>query len=377
MTADSLGFDSERQRVAREMFDVRLRFGVVRSAAYATAVLAFLLLGGSVALRDAVSGGSPWLSLLLYFSVVYVAFWALSLPFGIVGHRLSKRYELSRQGWRGWLADEAKGLGMGYGFGAVAVEVLYGLLAASPGLWCLAAWLLSLGVSFAAGILAPVLFTRMFYKVEPLSDPDLEARLRALAHRAGIRVLGVFVLKTSPKTSVSNAGLTGAGRTRRIVVTDTLLQTHTKDEIETILAHELGHQIHHDPAAGFMEFAVATLVLLLALWALLPWAAGALGLRGIADPAGMPAILLLGGVVGFILGPAEAALSRRREARADRVAIELTGKPDAFASAMVKLHDGNLSLARPPRLFEIVSMSHPAAWRRVALARAFPERALK
>ncbi len=377
MTADSFGFDVERQRVAREVFTLRLRFGLLRTAVFAVGVFLFLILGGSAALRDVTAAGSAWLSLFLYFTALYLALQAASTPFDVYGYRLQVRYGLSRQGWRGWVLDEAKGLAIGYPLARVAVEVLYGLLATSPAWWWLAAWLLALLVSFVAGVIAPVVFTRIFYRVTPLEDAELEARIRALAHKAGIRLLGVYVMQTSPKTSVTNAGLAGAGRTRRIVLTDTLLRTHTKDEIETVLAHEIGHEMHHDPALGFAEFVVTALVTVLVLWAFLPWAVGALGLRGIADPAGLPVLMLLAGAIGVAMGPVQATLSRRREAAADRTALELTGKPDAFASAMVKLHDGNLSLARPPRLFEIVSMGHPAPWRRVAGARAFPGRALK
>jgi STE24 endopeptidase len=377
MTSDSSGFDVERQRVAREVFTLRMRIGVLRTAVFAAAVFLFLVLGGSRALRDATAGGSPWVSVVSYVTVLYLALWVADLPFSANGHRLDRRYGLSRQAWRGWALDDLKSLALGFGFTLVAVEVLYGLLRATPAWWWLTAWLLAVAVSLAAGIVAPVLLVRIFYKVTPLADADLEARLRALAQRAGIRVLGVYVVRTSAKSSRSNAALAGAGRTRRIVLTDTLLQSHTPDEIETILAHELAHQKHRDPAVGFAEFALTTLATLAVLGALLPWAVGPLSLDGVADPAGLPALMLLAATLGFLFGPAEAALSRRREARADRAALELTGKPDAFASAMVKLHDANLSLARPPRLVELLAMSHPAAWRRVAGARAFRGRALK
>lgn len=377
MTADSYGFDTERQRLARERFSVQLRLGILRTAVFAPAIILFLALGGSAALRNLTAGGEPWLSLLLYFTVLYAALWAADLPFSALDHRIERRYALSRQGWRGWAFDGLKGFGMGYGFTLVAVEVLYWLLRSMPAFWWLVAWALVLAVSLVASVIAPVVLVRMYYRLSRLEDPDLEARLRALAERAGVRVLGVFVIRTSSKTARSNAALAGAGRTRRIVLTDTLLATHTRDEVETILAHELAHQRHRDPLIGFVESALASFTSLLVLSLLLPITAALLGLQGIADVAGLPAMVLLGGAIGLVLGPVEALRSRQREARADRTALELTGKPEAFASAMVKLHDANLSLAHPPRLLELLVMTHPAAWRRVATARAFPGRALK
>ena len=376
MAVDSLGFDVERQRLARELFDTRFRLGIAQSIGFGTAALLFLLLGGSAALRSLVSDG-VWWTVFAYFTAVYVAFWLAAFPFSVYGHGIEARYGLSRQGWKGWALDDLKSLAFGYGFTLVAVEVLYWLLRELPSIWWIIAWALGIGVSLVASVVAPVLFIRMFYKSIRLDNPELESRLRALADRAGIRVLGVHVLQSSVKSARSNAALAGAGRTRRIVLTDTLLKTHTPDEVETILAHELAHQKHRDPAIGLSEFVITSLLSLAILQAVLPWATGLLGLRGIADIAGLPILMVTSGAIAFVLGPVERALSRRREARADRTAIEISGKPGAFASAMVKLHDENLSLARPSRLVELFAMTHPAAWRRVSAARAFQGRALK
>lgn len=376
LAADSFGFDAERQRLARELFTTRLRLGIARSAGFGLAILAFLLSGASAALRDW-AGDGPWWTVFAYFTVLYFALWIAGLPFSIVSHRLEVRYGLSRQSWRGWALDDAKSLAIGYGLTLVAVEVLYWLLREFPAIWWVIVWVLGIGVSVAASIIAPVVFLRIFYKSNRLDNPELEARLKALAERAGLRVLGVHVVQSSVKSSRSNAALAGAGRTRRIVLTDTLLKTHGPDEIETILAHELAHQKHRDPAVGFATFILTSLVSLAALQAILPWAVDLLGFGGIADMAGLPILMLATGILSLAFDPIERALSRWREFRADRTALEITGKPEAFASAMVKLHDTNLSLARPPRFIELLLMTHPAAWRRVSAAREFPGRALK
>ncbi len=376
MAGDPFGFDAERQRLAGKLFTTRLRLGVARSAGFGIAILVFLLSGASTALRDR-AGDGTWWTVSVYFTVLYFALWLAGLPFSVISHRLEVRYGLSRQSWRGWALDDAKSLAIGYGLTLVAVEVLYWVLRAFPATWWIIVWVLGLGVSVAASVVAPVLFLRIFYNSNRLEDPELEARLRALAEHAGMRVLSVHVVQSSVKSSRSNAALAGAGRTRRIVLTDTLLRTHGPDEIETILAHELAHQKHRDPAIGFGIFVVTSLVSLAVLQAVLPWAVSLLDLRGIADVAGLPVLMLATGILSLAFDPLERALSRWRESRADRTALEITGKPEAFASAMVKLHDANLSLARPPRLIEFLLMTHPAAWRRISSARAFPGRALK
>lgn len=377
MAVDAWGFDVERQRLARTLFTTRFRIGIVRSAAFAAGVTLFLLLGGSAVLRDLVGGGSPWVAVFAYFTVLYVALDLAALPFAAHGHVLETRFGLARQGWRGWALDELKSTAIGYALTLVAVEGLYWLLRDVPALWSLGAWAAGLGITAVAGVIAPVVLLPLFYKVTPLQDPALTSHLRALAERAGVPVLGVFVVRASAKTTRSNAALAGAGRTRRILLTDTLLATHTQGEIEAVLAHELAHQKHRDFLAGVAESASTSLVGLAVLQAVLPWAASLIGLQGIADPAGMPILMLGAGAVSLAFGPIERSLSRRREARADGFALAMAGDPPAFASAMVRLHDENLSWAEPPRWLESLLLSHPAGWRRVAAARASPGRALK
>jgi len=377
VAGDAWGFDVERQRLARALFTTRFRIGLVRSAVFAAGVGLFLLLGGSATLRDFAESGSPWLTVFAYFTVLYVALDLAALPFAAHGHALETRFGLARQGWRGWALDALKSTAIGYALTLVAVEGLYWLLRDLPALWWFAAWGAGLVITAVAGVIAPVVLLPLFYKVAPLADPVLAARLRALAERARVPFLGVYVVQASAKTRRANAALAGAGRTRRILLTDTLLATHTPDEIEAVLAHEIAHQKHRDFLAGFAESAATSLVSLAVLQAVLPWAASALGLRGIADAAGMPILMLGAGVLSLAFGPIERALSRRREARADRFALAMAGDPSAFASAMVRLHDENLSWAEPPRWLESLLLSHPAGWRRVAAARASPGRALK
>ena len=377
MVADAWGVDVERQRLARALFTTRFRIGLVRSAVFAAGVGLFLLLGGSAALRDLAGGGSPWTTVFAYFTVLYVALDLAALPFAAHGHALETRFGLARQGWRGWALDALKSTAIGYALTLVAVEGLYWLLRDLPALWWFAAWGAGLVITALAGVIAPVVLLPLFYKVAPLADPVLAARLRALAERARVPFLGVYVVQASAKTRRANAALAGAGRTRRILLTDTLLATHTPDEIEAVLAHELAHQKHRDFLAGFAESAATSLAGLAVLQAVLPWAASALDLRGIEDPAGMPILMLGAGALSLAFGPIERALSRRREARADRFALAMAGDPPAFASAMVRLHHENLSWAEPPRWLESLVLSHPAGWQRVAAARASPGRALK
>src|SRR3989441_3892986 len=148
-----------------------------------------------------------------------------------------------------------------------------------------------------------------------------------------MRVLGVHVVQSSVKSSRSNAALAGAGRTRRIVLTDTLLKTHGPDEIETILAHELAHQKHRDPAVGFGTFILTSFVSLAVLQAVLPWAVGVLGLHGIADVAGLPGLMVAPGVLSPAVDPLARGPSPGGGARGGRPPPQVTGEPGGGAGA--------------------------------------------
>ena len=191
-----------------------------------------------------------------------------------------------------------------------------------------------------------------------------------MAEAHGVPVVGVFEMKASAKTRRQNAALAGFSRTRRIIVTDTMLADFTADEVETVLAHELAHERHGDSWRGMTLGAATSLVAFAVVGFAFPPAAASLGFESITDIATLPILMLLGAAVSIPFGPLEHAFTRRWEARADSFALDATGKRDAFARAMVKLHDRNLSVANPHRLVETVWYSHPSGRRRVEHARA-------
>ena len=182
--------------------------------------------------------------------------------------------------------------------------------------------------------------------------------------------LGVFELRASTKTRRSNAAVMGFGRTRRVLVTDTLLRGFSPDEVETVLAHELAHQKYRDPIRGFLSDSGFTLFVL----ALVAWAYSAtiptVGIRTLGDMAGLPYLAALLALFSLPLRPLELYASRTREARADRFALALTRDAEHFITAMVKLHDRNLGIANPAAWETWLFYSHPSGRDRVEMARA-------
>jgi STE24 endopeptidase len=284
---------------------------------------------------------------------------------------IERRYGLSAVTLRVWTVDHLKSLGLTTAVGVGAAEVVYFTLTRWPRGWWLASSVMFIIAVIVLARITPVLLLPMFYRFKPLDRATLRARLESLSARAGVAVLGVYEWGLGEKTQRANAALVGTGRSRRILLSDTLLAQYTEDEIEVILAHELGHHAHRDIRNGLLleallivaSFALAALALEL-LWF-------RLGLSGIADVAGLPLLLMTGGAVSLIATPALNALSRRNEHRADRFALKLTERPDAFVSAMRRLAAQNLAEARPSTTTLWLFHTHPPFEQRIQAARAF------
>ncbi len=329
----------------------------------------FLGLGLSWGLADLARGiaPNPWATVGIYFIVAHGAVALLRLPVGLWHERREREYGLSVRSWASWGWDEAKGYLLSLGFGLLAVEAFFWAVRNFPQWWWLVVWALALMVTFIMGYIGPIILFPLFYRFKPLDDGDLVARLRALAERAGAPVIGVYRMEAGVKTRRATGALAGLGRTRRIIVSDTLLEDYAPDEAEAVLAHELGHHVHGDGLRSTVFNAVIGLGLLALVYVLLGRLSAYLRLEP-SDVAVLPLVLLLVGLLQLALSPLGNYLSRRREAAADLFAVRLTGKPEAFASSMVKIHDRNLSDATPHPLVEALFYTHPAGRHRVEAA---------
>ena len=268
------------------------------------------------------------------------------------------------------MIDQLKGLAVRLPLSLLLLELLYLALRVTGDLW----WLWAAGGMLIFTVLlsnlAPILIMPLFNKYVPLGEEhrELADRLLELARRANTRVRGVFKFDMSRRTKAANAALTGIGNTRRIVLGDTLINEFSTDEIETVLAHELGHHVHRDiPFLIAFGMLSTTLSLYLASLAL-DWAVGYFGFTGSADIAAFPALGLIFGAYGLITMPLENAISRWRENMADDYALESTGKKEAFASAFTRLANQNLGEVDPEKWVVWLFYSHPPLGERIAKA---------
>lgn len=363
--------DPDRQARARAYAAIRHRLFFVDLGVGLFYLSAWLFTGLAAWLARSLPG--PWpVALALHIAVAGGLFGLATAPLSYYsGYVLSKRYGLSVQTRPSWLADRAKSAGIGFGLGLVVVEAVYWLIATYPAAWWLPAAGMMLVFTVGLAMLAPVVILPLFYRLSPIGDAELVERIRRLAGRAGTRIRGVYQMRLSEKSTTANAMLMGLGQTRRVVLTDTLIDRYTPAEIEVVLAHELGHHVHRDLVKGVVTSAASTLIAFWLADRLLAGAVGLFGLAGPADPAGLPVVVFALGAVGIGLGPVANVLSRRWETVADRFALDLTRDPAAFRTLMLKLADQNLAEIAPPRWVEIMFHDHPPIARRLALAEAW------
>lgn len=291
------------------------------------------------------------------------------------GFVLERRYGLSTETAGHWLKDRVKALSIGSLVAACALAFMYAAIEWSPQRWWIAAAIGLFAFAVLLAKLGPVLLLPLFFRFTPLDREPLRQRLMALAARAGTRVVGAYEWRVSDRTRKVNAALTGLGATRRVLVSDTLLSgEYSDDEIEVILAHELGHHVHGDIWKGILFEAVLGLVGLYTAHRLLTAAGPAFGLRGLSDPAGVPLLLIVMGVLSRLLVPIENALSRANERRADRFALELTSNPGAFVTAMRRLGSHNLAEENPSWAVRMLFYTHPPVRERIAAAQEWKDR---
>jgi STE24 endopeptidase len=365
--------DPEKQKQAKQYSRIRRRLWLVDTIFSAVYALLWLFLGWATSLRTWLSSftDNQWLLVALFIAIFGGIYALINLPLSYYsGFVLPHRFDQSNQTFRDWVIDQLKGLAVGLPLSLLLLELLYLALRVTGDLW----WLWAAGGMLLFTVLlsnlAPILIMPLFNKYVPLGEEhkELADRLLELARRANTKVRGVFKFDMSRRTKAANAALTGIGNTRRIVLGDTLINEFSTDEIETVLAHELGHHVHRDiPFLIAIGTLSTTLSLYLASLAL-DWAVGYFGFTGPADIAAFPALGLIFSAYGLITMPLENAISRWRENMADDYALQSTGKKEAFASAFTRLANQNLGEVDPEKWVVWLFYSHPPLGERIAKA---------
>ena len=353
------------------------RFSLLTSAVGSAVLLGWTLLGGLDALNTVVRAavvpgwGTLAYQLALLVSVVVIGT-LIELPQEWINtFRIEQHHGFNRTSPGLWLADQAKGALLGAVIGLPLAALVLWLMGASGGLWWLWAWGALVVFNLLLLVIYPTFIAPVFNKFEPLTDETLKARVQALMQRCGFAAKGLFVMDGSRRSAHANAYFTGLGAAKRVVFFDTLLQRLSANEVEAVLAHELGHFKHRH----VLKRLLGLFGLSLAGLALLGWLAGqssfysGLGVTpNMSAPNDALALLLFMMVLPsftFFTSPLLAHFSRRHEFEADVYACAQTDGRD-LANALLKLHEDNAATLTPDPLYVRFYYSHPPAAERLA-----------
>lgn len=328
-----------------------------------------------------ISGNSHTVSIILYFLFLYLIFSAVLFPLSFYSSYVrEKNYGFATLTLSRWFSDYAKSLAITFVLGAVLITGLFFIIRKFPRTWHIiacAAFALYITVMV---FLWPVIIDPLFHKFTPLSDANLRGELISMAGKAGIDAREVLVMDASTRTTHTNAYFTGLSSTKRIVLYDTLLESNSPSEVKVVLAHEIGHWKERHVLKGILIASVVALITLTLLRFLLLRAkrsserGGLLRFLRVSElhaPSTMPLIFLFLFILGILWLPVENAISRHFERQADRESLLLTGDPDSFIAAQVKLAVDNASDIAPPKSAYYFLYSHPSVLERIAEAENF------
>ena len=365
-------YDAAKRSIAKNYENVKLILELVNGTLIPLAFCTILFLTGrSVLLSGQLISltGSYWISLWLYLLVFFILLQLVVMPLSFYsGYIIDHRFNLSTQTLPGWVVDELKGLGVALAFGILAGSVLYYLIG-NLSLWWVAAAAIFAAFSILLSIILPFVILPIFYKVSPLADVNLKENLLQMSKKFGAHnVDRVLVADESRRSIRANAFFSGVGKSRSIVLFDTLLNNFTHREITTVVAHELGHYVNKDIWKEALTSGLAIIPPFYVADYVLRYAVAMHSLPSILDPAGIPLVFaaLIG--VGFVLQPLTNWLSRIVERKADEFALRAADDSEAQASSERRLADLSLSVDSPSRLVEVWFYTHPPSSKRVRLA---------
>lgn len=348
--------------------NIKLTVGISKTVISFVLLFLFVALDYSAKLTVLLSGyvSADYL-LLIYFVVVTGAVsGVLFFPINFYTEfYLEHKYNLSNQTFFKWILEDLKGLLV---FAVIGIPILlafyYSLKTFGSNWWLPFAILLFI-VSVLLARVVPILILPLFYKLTPVDDEELKRRITSLAKDAGVKVVNVYRFDMSKNTKKANAAFTGIGKSKRILLGDTLLDNYTKDEIETVIAHELGHYKKKHISKNIIIGTVSSFLTLFLIAKLYEISLTWFGFDLRTNIAALPLLSLWAMLIALIQSPIGNLLSRKYEYEADRYAVDVTKKPDAFVSTLKKLTKQNLGDENPNPFVEWFFYSHPSINNRV------------
>jgi len=354
---------------AKKYNNIKLAIGIGEGIFSFILILLFVWLGYSLQLEFFLSN---------YFANSYLLFISFVLVIGFIGSILSfpvswysgffleHKYNLSNQTFWKWIWEGLKGFLVSLVIGIPILLTFYYVLNTFYSLWWLPFAIIMFLIFVVLSQIFPVLIFPIFYKITPLEDENLRARITNLAKNAKLKVENVYKFNMSKNTKKANAAFTGLGKTKRIILGDTLLNNYSMEEIETVIAHELGHYKNKHIIKNIIIGTASSFLTLFLIALLYQNSLDWFGFESITQVSALPLLALWSMLIGIIQTPLGNILSRKFEYEADEYAVIETKNPFAFKKTLEKLTDQNLGDKEPHPFVEWFFYSHPSIKNRIA-----------
>ena len=354
---------------AKKYNNIKLAVGITKGIVSFILLLLFVALGYSAELENSIRMyvSNSYLVLLIYVLVLGLISSVLFFPVSYyIEFHLEHKYNLSNQTFGKWIWENLKEALVGSAIGLPILLAFYFVLNFYGPLWWLPFGIIMFVVSVLLARIVPIFILPLFYKVTPIEDSTLKDRIVELSTAAGLKVENVFKFDMSKNTKKANAAFTGLGKSKRILLGDTLLENYSQDEIETVIAHELGHYKKKHIIKNIFIGTVFSFLTFFLIAQLYSFSINWFGFISITKIAALPLLMLWGALIGLILEPITNAISRKYEYEADNYAVVSTNKKEAFISTLEKLTEQNLGDREPHPLVEWFFYSHPSIKKRIA-----------
>ncbi len=367
--------EKDRQDKARAYSQEKHMLSIIGIFLSPAILVIFILLGVPSYFKNisAIVSANNYINLIIFSVLIGLFYYLLLLPLDYYsGFVIEHRYLLSNQTFEAWLEKKIKEAAVSFLICMPLVLFVYASIKYYPLYWWVLSGLLWFLLSIVITKLAPVVLVPIFYKYSPIKDAGLRNRLIALCSKAGFRAKGgVYEINMSKDTKKANAALIGMGRQKRIVLCDTLLENFSEDEIESVMAHELGHYRLRHTLRLIIAGGISTFIILFLTSRIFLILDSKLGYSLLEDFESLVLIYAIISVLSIACLPLHNAYSRRLEREADEFSLRITGNKKAFVSTMRKLAEQNLVDTNPPRFYELMLYDHPPITRRISFAESF------
>jgi STE24 endopeptidase len=313
-----------------------------------------------------------YLALLIFLAIIGLAESIINFPIDFYsGYILEHKYSLSNQTIFIYFTEKIKSFAVSLVIGIPAILIFYYVLKNFGTNWWFIVGFAMFFFSVIMGRIAPVLIFPLFYKFKPIEDISIKNKILDLCKKTGVQIKGVFVFDMSKNTKKANAAFTGLGKSKRIILGDTLMEKFNEDEIESVFAHEVGH---YKRKHIFKLMFLSTIITFAGLYitsVLYSVSLNSFGFNYIYEISALPLLTLFLSLYGLITTPISNILSKKYEREADKYALDATGNNEAFISAMEKLAEQNLADKEPNKIIEFLFHSHPSLQKRIEYARNY------